>query len=234
LTLTSNDRGNDLGPLLRARFTDVLPEHGEVADQLLERYAEGHRRYHDQRHLAYVLDRIDELATAKHDLYRVRLAAWFHDAVYDIPARELTNEEASARLSIRTLARCGLEQEDLGEIARLVRLTETHRPTGSDPDGELLCDADLAILAAEPEVYRRYLADVRAEYAAVDDHDFDRGRLAVLMRFGGRAIYRTSRGRKLNHAAQANLLAEANELIDRLGIRAELDPDTWPLTADTP
>lgn len=224
----SGGTAEDLRATLKPRFLEVLPEHGEVADALLDRYAESHRRYHDQRHLAFVLDRIDELGTGKHDLYLVRLAAWFHDAVYDIPARELTNEEASARLAIRTLARCGLEQEDLGEIARLVRLTETHR--ANDPNGELLCDADLAILAAEPDVYRQYVADVRAEYAALDDDQFDRGRLEVLLHFGGRDIFRTSKGRKLNDAAQANLLAEANELIDRLGVRSELDPDSWPLS----
>ena len=50
---------------------------------LLDRYAEPHRRYHSTAHLAEVLDRIDELrgSAAFPDL--VRLAAWFHDAIYD-------------------------------------------------------------------------------------------------------------------------------------------------------
>ena len=90
---------------------------------------------------------IDELADDQ-DLFLVRLAAWFHDAVYAIPAGQVSNEEASARLAIRTLGRAGLEQEDLNQVARLVRLTETHVPGARDPEGELLCDADLAILAA--------------------------------------------------------------------------------------
>jgi predicted metal-dependent HD superfamily phosphohydrolase len=215
---------------LKDRFAELIPEHPEVADDLLDRYAQPHRHYHDQRHLAHVLDRIEQWATSKHDLFTVRLAAWFHDAVYDIPARELTNEEASARLAIRTLGRCGFEQEELGEVARLVRLTETHKPIGSDPNGELLCDADLAILGADPETYRRYRDDVRAEYGSLSDEDFDRGRFAVLQHFGGRNVFRTTKGYKLNPAAQQNLRAEATELIDRLGIADDLEPDEWPLT----
>ncbi|HEY9292125.1 MAG TPA: hypothetical protein VIP98_12660 [Microlunatus sp.] len=220
---------NELSDALSARFATLLPQHPEVAAGLLDRYAEPHRRYHDQRHLANVLDQVEALATSKHDLFLVGLAAWFHDAVYAIPPGQITNEEASARLAIRTLGRCGFEQEEIGEVARLVRLTETHRPTGSDPNGELLCDADLAVLAADPADYRRYVDDVRQEYAAVDDHDFARGRLDVLLQFGGREIYRTSKGRKLNRPAQANVTDEAFRLIEQLDVGDQLDPDGWPL-----
>lgn len=220
---------HELSQSLNARFAELLGEHTDVGEELVRRYAEPQRRYHDQRHLAHVLDRIDEFATGKHDRFIVGLAAWFHDSVYAIPVAEISNEEASARLAIRTLGRCGFEQEEIGEIARLVRLTETHRPVGSDPDGELLCDADLAILAAEPEDYRRYVADVRAEYPRLDDQEFARGRLSVLRHFGGRDIFRTSKGRRLNDAAQANLTAEALQLIDDLGVRADFGPDDWPL-----
>ncbi|SDS53632.1 HD domain-containing protein [Microlunatus soli] len=221
----------ELAQSLNARFADLLGEHADVGAELVRRYAEPQRHYHDQRHLAHVLDRVEEFATAKHDRFLVSLAAWFHDAVYAIPTAELSNEEASARLAIRTLGRCGFEQEEIGEVARLVRLTETHRPLGSDADGELLCDADLAILAAEPEDYRRYVADVRAEYPKLDDQEFARGRLAVLQRFGGRDIFRTSKGRRLNAAARTNLTTEALQLIDDLGVRADFDPDEWPLNA---
>src|SRR5215212_8745420 len=109
---------------------------------------------------------IDELAD-DHDVFLVQLAAWYHDAVYAIPAGQISNEEASARLALRELSLVGLEQEDLNQVARLVRLTETHQPGPRDPDGELLCDADLAILASDPADYAAYVADIRAEYARV-------------------------------------------------------------------
>ena len=210
-----------MGPVdddLLRRWTDVLPSHPEIAEDLLRRYAEPHRRYHTVDHLAAVLTRIDELAGGSEDLYLVRLAAWFHDAVYAIPAGQVSNEEASARLAIRTLSRVGLEQEDLTQVARLVRLTETHVPGARDPEGELLCDADLAILAAEPAAYDRYVEQVREEYAPVPEQEFLAGRLDVLTTLAGRELFRTGKGRRLAGAARANLEREMRTLIDRLGM----------------
>lgn len=225
----SDTRGLSLSKALLARFEELLPGNVDIGAELIERYAEPHRTYHGLTHLAYILDRIDDFAAGKHDLFAVRLAAWFHDAVYAIPPGQISNEEASARLAIRTLVRSGFEQEEIGEVARLVRLTETHRPAGSDPDGELLCDADLAILAAPADEYRRYVEAVRQEYPRLSDEEFAGGRLQVLLGLGGRDLFRTNSGRKLNRAASANLKAEALDLIDRLGVADQLDPDAWPL-----
>ena len=50
---------------------------------LLGRWAEPQRAYHDLAHLAEVLERVDLLAAEADQPDAVRLAAWFHDAVYD-------------------------------------------------------------------------------------------------------------------------------------------------------
>ena len=199
------------------RWAGVLPNHPEIGEDLLRRYAEPHRRYHTAQHLADVLARIDELASGAEDLFLVRLAAWFHDAVYAVPAGQVSNEEASARLAIRTLGRAGLEQEDLTQVARLVRLTETHVPGTRDPEGELLCDADLAILAAEPAAYDRYVAQIREEYARVPEEEFLAGRLRILTGLADRELFRTGKGRRLTGAARTNLEREMQALIERLG-----------------
>ncbi len=65
-------------------------------------------------------------------------------------------------------------------MARLVRLTASHDPLPGDRNGGLLTDADLAILAADEEVYRAYTVAVRREYAHVPDAAFAAGRAAVL------------------------------------------------------
>jgi predicted metal-dependent HD superfamily phosphohydrolase len=200
---------------LLERWNATLPEQPEIGKDLLRRYAEPHRRYHTADHLRHVLAMIDELADDQ-DLFLVRLAAWFHDSVYAIPAGQVSNEEASARLALRTLGRVGLEQEDLNQVARLVRLTETHVPGARDPEGELLCDADLAILAAEPEAYGRYVEQIREEYAAVPEQDFLAGRLAILTELADREMFRTAKGRRLAERARANLEAEMESLIERL------------------
>jgi predicted metal-dependent HD superfamily phosphohydrolase len=205
---------------LLGRWNATLPRQQELGENLIIRYQEPHRRYHTTKHLLNVLSMIDQLAD-DHDLFLVRLAAWYHDAVYAIPAGQVSNEEASARLALRELSRVGLEQEDLNQVARLVRLTETHLPGPRDPEGELLCDADLAILASDPAEYADYVAAVRAEYANVPEEDFLAGRLAVLTELAEREIFRTLKGRQLSDAARTNLAAEINVLRNRLGIAVE-------------
>ena len=204
---------------LIARWNATLSNQEPLGESLVRRYAEPHRHYHNVDHLQQVLMTIDELADDQ-DLFLVRLAAWFHDAIYDIPYRELTNEEASARLSVRELGRAGLEQEDLTQVARLVRLTATHLPGSRDPEGELLCDADLAILAAPPERYAAYTEAVRAEYAQVPEREFVAARLDVLEPMLEGELFRTGRGRAMTEAAQANLAAECQSLQDRLDVLA--------------
>ena len=110
-----------------------------------------------------VVDRHQNLAD---DIDAVRMAAWLHDAVYDPRASD--NEERSAALS------------DDPEVRRLVLLTKTHDPQPGDRNGELLCDADLAILAADPAAYREYAGNVREEYAFVPPEAFREGRGRIL------------------------------------------------------
>jgi len=205
---------------LLARWDATLPRQRALGENLIMRYHEPHRRYHTTRHLLKVLTMIDQLAD-DHDLFLVQLAAWYHDAVYAIPEGQVSNEEASARLALRELSRVGLEQEDLNQVARLVRLTETHLPGPRDPEGELLCDADLAILASNPGDYADYVAAVRAEYAEVPEEEFLAGRLAVLTELADREIFRTAEARPLTEAARANLTTEINAIADRLGIAVE-------------
>jgi predicted metal-dependent HD superfamily phosphohydrolase len=175
---------------------------------LLRRYYEPHRRYHTTEHLAAVLDGVDELAAEAADADAVRLAAWFHDAVYD-PARG-DNEERSAVLAERMLADSDLPAAAIAEVARLVRLTTTHDPREGDRNGAVLCDADLAILAADPERYAAYAAAVREEYAAVPDAAFRAGRADVLRGLLDLpALFRTRHGReRWETAARHNLETE--------------------------
>ena len=205
---------------LMARWDATLPHQPALGEGLITRYSEPHRHYHTTEHLLQVLTMIDQLA-GDHDLFLVQLAAWYHDAVYAVPAGQVSNEEASARLALRELSLVGLEQEDLNQVARLVRLTETHLPGPRDPEGELLCDADLSILASDPAEYADYVAAIRAEYTNLPEQEFLAGRLVILTQFADREIFRTAKGRRLNDAARANLAREITELSDRLGIPVE-------------
>jgi predicted metal-dependent HD superfamily phosphohydrolase len=142
------------------------------------RWAEPHRRYHTTAHLHAVLSNVDTLAAQADDPDLVRLAAWFHDAVYD--PRDADNEGASADLAAAVLAGLGVPAANVDEVRRLVLLTAGHTATAEDRNGAVLCDADLAILAAVPEEYDDYAVRVRAEYAHVPDELFRVGRATVL------------------------------------------------------
>jgi predicted metal-dependent HD superfamily phosphohydrolase len=187
-------------------WRDAVPGADALGADLLQRWSEPWRHYHDVEHLAEVLTALDELARPAPTT--VRLAAWFHDAIYDPRAGD--NEERSAELATATLPAAGIAADEVSEVVRLVRLTATHDPAADDADGKLLCDADLAILGATPSRYERYVAAVRAEYAHVPDAEFRAGRDRILRGFADRVrIYSTDAARdRWESAARRNLRAE--------------------------
>ncbi|MDC2959713.1 hypothetical protein PO587_35345 [Streptomyces gilvifuscus] len=202
---------------LRSRWTRALagargsaagPDPVPYADNLLARWQEPQRRYHTLAHLVAVLDHVDTLAEYADDPDAVRLAAWFHDAVYRPDRSE--NEERSARLAERALTEAGVPDDTTAEVTRLVRLTVTHDPADDDRDGQVLCDADLAILASPPAAYAAYTAAVREEYHFVPNDGFRAGRADVLRRLLALPkLFRTPYGRrKWEATARYNLSSE--------------------------
>ncbi|TIC88535.1 hypothetical protein E8D34_06055 [Nocardioides sp. GY 10113] len=171
-------------------------------------YDDPDRGYHDRGHLIAVLNRLDELAAGgvRFDRTPVQLAAWFHDAVYD---GERDAEERSAAWAEDELPRYA-DAATVAEVARLVRLTETHHPDAGDVNGAALSDADLGILAADRATYDAYVADVRREYDHLDDPDFVVGRVSVLRDLADREeLFHTRYAReRWTAAARANLTRE--------------------------
>lgn len=151
-----------------------------AGEGLLTRWREPHRRYHTVEHLTAVLDVVDRYAGHADRPDLVRLAAWCHDAVYDPRAAGDTNERASAALAGTLLTALGVPGPAVAGVRRLVLLTAGHAVTDDDRDGALLCDADLAVLAADPPRYDDYAARIRQEYAHVPEAAFRAGRATVL------------------------------------------------------
>ncbi|MEJ3743340.1 metal-dependent phosphohydrolase [Actinomycetes bacterium KLBMP 9797] len=147
-----------------------------VGAALLDRWREPHRHYHTVAHLTTMLSIVEQYGEAA----EVRLATWYHDAVYDPRAAGDANERASAALARTELTALGVPAPAVAEVHRLVLLTASHSPPPTDAAGALLCDADLAILASAPADYDRYADAVRREYAHVPDQAFRTGRAAVL------------------------------------------------------
>jgi len=198
---------------LRARWQDLADTLGKheawpaLGVDLLASWAQPARQYHNLTHLQHVLDRVNEVADHAEDPRAVRLAAWYHDAAYEGAPDD---EERSAQRAQTELIAVGLDPALVAEVARLVRLTTHHNPAAGDRNGEALCDADLAILAAPATDYAAYTRAVRAEYAHVDDDAFRAGRAAVLQSLLDLpTLFRTPLGcTTWEPLARANLSAE--------------------------
>ena len=196
-------------------WVDILGRSPDVESSgrdLLDRWAEPHRRYHTTQHLREVLAALDFVSAGADVPVAVRCAAYWHDAVYDPTAPD--NERRSAALASTALGRLGLAPQLVRDVTRLILLTTSHAPAPDDLPGALLCDADLAVLAATAERYTAYAAGVRAEYAHLRDAAFRRGRVAVLAALLDRPqLFNTVEGhRRWESAARANLHAELDRL----------------------
>lgn len=197
---------------LRARWP--LPDADPLCQELVAAWAGQDRGHHGLQHLVEVLDHLERLRTAAATLEprqwrALLLAAWFHDAVYDSAPEPEARSAGWARTAL-----AGRDDVSSDEVVRLVMLTATHAPTEGDPAGQLLCDADLAILGASPSRYAEYVAGVRHEYASVPDVEFALGRAAILRTFLDRPhIFRTRSARALwEDTARANITAEITHL----------------------
>ncbi|WP_314706399.1 DUF4031 domain-containing protein [Rothia mucilaginosa] len=198
----------------------------ELGESLLQAWEQPHRAYHHSGHLSQMLTDLDRLyahRTQGSTPLALVLAAWFHDAVYEsAPGEDERRSEQLASTSLEPLVTTGLLTEhELQMVSLLVRATATHElpesadlPAGYEPeDIQFFLDADMAILAAEPSHYRRYMRGVRSEYSHFDDEAFRTGRTTFLRSILGRErIFLSEQALTLwEEPAQANLQAELSE-----------------------
>jgi predicted metal-dependent HD superfamily phosphohydrolase len=155
----------------------------EVFRDLAGRHGEPTRHYHTLGHIRAVLTTVHELnrEMGRDSSAALILAAWFHDVIYDAHASD--NEERSAEYARCAIEQMGLSSEIREETARLILLTTTHETKPADRDGQVLLDADLAILGADEAAYDAYAAAIRREYDWVSEPDYRAGRRKVLERF---------------------------------------------------
>ncbi len=174
----------------------------DTLSDLLTRYAEPHRHYHDLSHIDACLRLFEEHRGLAERSGEVIAALLFHDAVYD-PTRD-DNEARSAELARSALS--GAPQDAIERIAAAIAATRTH-VTDESPDIALVLDVDLSILGADPETYDFFERAIRAEYRHVPEELYRVGRRAVLERFEEReCIYRAPRLRDaFETSARANL-----------------------------
>ena len=192
--------------------TDEIRRTGEA---LLVRWTAPERHFHNLRHLVDVIARVDELTEETYDPELVRLAAWYHGAIFDSAERAAyanrggEDEVASARLAYDELTALGVPAEKAQRVHDLVVRLARHNPDPADPDSAVLCDADLAMLATEPQRYRTYLEDLRAEYAHVPVDKFLQAREHILRKLLARKqLFVSPLSERWEEPARQNLTAE--------------------------
>jgi len=169
-----------------------------VGEELLGRWAEPARHYHTTTHLVEMFGALEELEDANEIDDRqcsvARLAAWFHDAIYNPAASPGSNEADSAVLARKLLEQLGFAGDDIQAIDRLIRLTARHDAEAAEPLDAAFHDADLWILSAPPERFDGYCDQIREEYSIVPGPEYRQRRAAILGPLMHRdRIYRTAR-----------------------------------------
>ncbi|MFV0427158.1 MAG: hypothetical protein ACK5KU_09010 [Beutenbergiaceae bacterium] len=191
----------------------------QVGNGLIERWSAQERVHHNLKRLIGVLARVDELAPETHNPEVVRLAAWYHGAVFTSAAQQAyahkggVDAGASAALARQELAGIGVPTEVIERVVSLVRALSRHVAPADDIDAQALCDADLGGLAAEPQRYEEYRREVRAEYAHIPDRDYVEARIAIITRLlQRRQLFTSPLGQGWEDRARDNLNAELARL----------------------
>lgn len=167
---------------------------------------EAGRHYHTLDHFEHLLQVLTPHRNKFSDWPVVVFAITYHDAVYN-PLKG-NNEERSAALAEQRLTQIGFPVEKIARCKKFILATKTHEP--ADDEINLFTDADLSILGASPEIYQRYIRQIRSEYRMFPDFLYKRGRKKVLHHFlGMQCIFKSEWFREhYEHTAKRNMQEE--------------------------
>ncbi len=201
-----------------------------TASRLLERWADESRFHHNVKHLVDMLAKVDQLAEETHHPELVRLAAWYHGAIFSsapttaYAQRGGEDEVASAELASEELTALGVPEKSVRIVHDVILGIARHRDA-VDVDTQALCDAELATLAVEPQRYAEYRRSIRKEYAHIPLRDYLTSRMAILTKLLARKnLFASPLGQPWEQPARQNLSAELQRLHDEL-LRLGADDD---------
>lgn len=202
---------NDLAELL-GKFSADEEKNKETIALLIEKYSEKHRAYHNLSHIKSLLSDAVAFKSVIKDYESVRLAVWFHDAIYE--PQSSANEAESARLAVENLLTLNVPKEKIEKVEKMILATKKHDARELDEDGELFLDLDLSILGANPSLYEKYSKAIRQEYSFASESLYRERRRAVLQNFLDREfIYYSIEMREFyEEAARINITNEIKEL----------------------
>lgn len=221
--------GADAPQWLFSSFVDAMQEIGASAPiplleaearDLISRWNAKGRILHNTRHLIKTLARIDEIASTAHDPDVLRVALWYQGAVinrsFDVFQRGTNSDEQefSALYHARSrMEALGLSEDVISRVQELMMALFTHRADPSDMDAQVLIDADLGMLAASPQDFKRFRESLREECPDLCDMDYVRARrLAIKKILAREQIFHSPLALAWEESARANLEAESAKL----------------------
>lgn len=189
-----------------------------VGTELAQRWMAPERHFHNLEYLKTTLENVDTLSEQARDVDAIRLAVWYHGAIFDVSEAAVERGEAglnvlgSADYAADSLAELGVSEPQIEKITNLIRGLYRHQAI-DDIDAQVLSDADLCILAADPQEYIEYLRAIRREYAAYDEACFISARSKVIGSLLNRPqLFWTHGAASWEEQARENLRAELERL----------------------
>jgi predicted metal-dependent HD superfamily phosphohydrolase len=155
----------------------------QLWEDIVHRYSEQHRHYHNLAHIAYLFKWCDKyIDQVKHPAV-VGFAILYHDIVYDTYRQD--NEELSAAIAEAHLTQLNINNKLLNNIKHFIIASKDHVIYDDAPlkeDLAIFLDLDLVILASDEEYYKRYSEKIRQEYAKYRDDLYKTGRKLALQK----------------------------------------------------
>jgi len=177
-----------------------------VYEDLLIRYTEEHRSYHNIEHIDHMLGVSRECGVVDD---AIEMAIWFHDVIYDPRAKY--NERESADWFLHQY-KGKLLSDFMSEVERLIMATDPTQERSGDAKEDLIVDIDLSVLGAAPSRYLSYATAVRQEYSFVPDDVFAEARSKILNTMLSSTIYVTEHFVALERQARSNMVEEIQRL----------------------
>ena len=220
----------------------------DMGTNLITLWSTPDRAFHNLRHLIDLLTRVDELSEETRNPDLVRLAAWYHGAIFSVSADQAMHrnggedEAASAALAYEELTMAGVSEKNANRVSELIMNLRRHDLPTSDIDAAALSDADLGCLAIEPQRYREYSHLIYSEYAHLPLLSYLRTRTTIVRKLLARdRLFASPLGQHWELPARENLEAELRRLSSKLSILeadndavVDLDRFVTPASAPSP
>lgn len=141
-------------------------------ERLQYSWNEPHRFYHTEKHLSFLIDKIEHSSLSEEEKDKLRLTAFFHDVVYDPTAQD--NEERSAEM-LREITRHPVTEE----VTAMILDTKTHQ--AQTELSRQFVEWDMAVVAeSDFSQLMAWERGVFKEFQFVDYSMYKMGRLALL------------------------------------------------------